>query len=63
MERAYDNMPPSKRPVKDVYVEEDHSSAKLVVEHFDQIKYVHYYERMRNILISELILFTQLTEC
>jgi hypothetical protein len=39
MERAYDNMPPSKRPVKDVYVEEDHSSAKLVVEHFDQIKY------------------------
>jgi hypothetical protein len=25
--------------VKDVYVEEDHSSAKLVVEHFDHTEY------------------------
>jgi hypothetical protein len=39
MERLSDDKPASKRPVKDVYVEEDRSSAKLVVEHFDHTKY------------------------
>jgi hypothetical protein len=49
--------------VKDVYVEEDRSSAKLVVEHIDQTKYSAYYMMMRSTLISERILFRQLTEC
>jgi hypothetical protein len=39
MERLNDNMPASERPVKDVCMEEVHSSAKLVVEHFDHTKY------------------------
>jgi hypothetical protein len=41
MERLIDNMLASETPVKDVYVEEDHSSAKLLVEHFDLTEIVH----------------------